>query len=588
MLEMFQQSINSAMADFYSARRQAQMEQLLARLTGKSAALLSYEEIAHNLRPAGGSDRGLQDIPLNAIVGSVGRYHDFTRSFLPRHDSAKERWINVQIAANDPVGLPPIEVYQLGQVYFVLDGNHRVSVARQMGSTHIEAHVTEIRTRVPLTPDIQPDGLIIKARYADFLEQTRLDEQRPGADLSVTAPGQYRILEEQIECHRQALSQTQQRVIAYQEAAIDWYDTVYLPVIEVIREQGILRDFPNRTETDLYAWLVEHRQALAEELNWEVKPQAVAAHLATQHSSRPQRILARMGEKLLDAVVPDSLDGGPPPGQWRREQVALPDRLFTDILVTIGDNPGSWVAMEYALEVARREEGGRLYGLHVVAADSLKEGKQAQILRAEFERRCQAVHMDGQWAVETGGVARTIGNRARWTDLVVVSLAYPPAPQPLARLSSGFRTLIRRSARPILAVPTSPDTLSLKASQDKLCRALLAYDGSLTAQEALFVATYLTNRWHMSLVVVAVEEKGVAAATALTQAQEYLALRGVPATFIAESGPVAKAILRTATAHQSNLLILGGYHFTPVVEVVRGSTLEQLLRQARQPLLICR
>ena len=94
-------------------------------------------------------------VPLDSIVGSVGRYEDFTRDFLPRRDSDKERWARVEFLANESTGLPPVELFQIGDAYFVNDGNHRVSVARQSGHTHIEAYVTDVHTRVPLSPGIQ-------------------------------------------------------------------------------------------------------------------------------------------------------------------------------------------------------------------------------------------------------------------------------------------------------------------------------------------------------------------------------------------------------------------------------------------------
>ena len=100
----------------------------------------------------------------DAIVGSVGRYADFTRSFLPRRESSARRWAAVRTALPDVAAFPPITVYQVGEAYFVLDGNHRVSVARQAGATHIPAYVTEIETPVPLTPDARPDELICQAK----------------------------------------------------------------------------------------------------------------------------------------------------------------------------------------------------------------------------------------------------------------------------------------------------------------------------------------------------------------------------------------------------------------------------------------
>ena len=140
---------------------EAAIQEVLARISGKSNQLLSYEEVAEKLKLHARTDRGVQHIPLDAIVGSVGRDTDFTRAFLPRRAVDQQRWANVKAAMEDGAGLPPIEVYKVGEVYFVMDGNHRVSIARQEGSTSIEAHVIEVRTNVPLTPDVQPDDLII-------------------------------------------------------------------------------------------------------------------------------------------------------------------------------------------------------------------------------------------------------------------------------------------------------------------------------------------------------------------------------------------------------------------------------------------
>ncbi len=580
MSELSSLSFSSAVRDFHRARRKAALQAIMARLTGKSADLLSYEDVRQKLKARGAASWGLRDIPLDAIVGSVGRYADFTRSFLPRQDSDAERWARVKVAVTDWGGLPPIKVYQIGEAYFVLDGNHRVSVARQVGATHIQAYVTEVRTKVPLSPDAQPDDLILKAEYADFLERTHLNELRPQADLSVTAPGQYQVLEEHIEVHRYFMGLEQEREIPYQEAVGHWYDEVYWPVVQVIRERGILRDFPGRTETDLYLWVSEHHAELEQELGWEIRPEEAAADLAARFSPRRQRVVARVSEKLLDAVTPDELEAGPRPGQWRKERLATRqhDRLFADILVAVNGEEAGWYALEQALEVARRE-GARLHGLHVVPSEKQRNSEAAQAVQAEFNRRCEEAGVPGRLALEIGKVPRRICERARWNDLVVLSLSYPPAPQPIARLGSGLSTLLRRCPRPVLAVPES---------SSHLARVLLAYDGSPKADEALFVATYLSGRWNIPLTVVTVIEMGRTTSDTLARAQKYLETHGVQAAFVKESGPVAEAILKTAEEHQSDLIVMGGYGFRPVLEVVVGSAVDQILRASRRPVLICR
>jgi nucleotide-binding universal stress UspA family protein len=576
-------SFSTAVRDFRRARQRAALQEILARLTGRSSGLLNFEEVRRRVRASGVESKALREIPLDAIVGSVGRYADFTRTFLPRRDSDQERWARIKVATSDLVGLPPIEVYQMGDVYFVLDGNHRVSVARQLGATTIQAYVTKLRTRVPLTPDMEPDDLIIKEEYADFLERTALDELRPEADLSVTVPGQYRELLEHIDVHRHFMGNEWQRFMPYEEAVTHWYDMVYLPIVRVLRERGILEEFPGRTETDLYLWIGEHRAALAEEMGWEVEPELIAAGLAEEASNRPRRpgVVSRVGERLLGAVLPVELDPGPPAGEWRRNRldVRRDDRLFLDILVPVSGEAVGWHAVEQAIVVARRE-GGRLHGLHVVPTEEQANSEDTLAVQDEFNHRCQAAGIPGELFIEVGPVTEVICGRAQWTDLVVVNLAYPPGAQPLARLGSGFRKLVNRCARPILAVPGTTTGLE---------RPLLAYDGSPKAHEGLYITTYLGGRWGTPLVVATVSSGNGAAAKALGEARAYLEEHGVAqVSYVEPSPPVAAAILETAEREGCDWLIMGGYGTAPVFEVVLGSVVDQVLRESSRPVLICR
>ncbi len=551
---------------------------ILARLTGKSAELLSFDDVRHKLRVGSSIPRGVQDIPLNAIVGSAGRYTDFTRSFLPRQDSDERRWARVG-ATNDLLALPPIEVYQIGEAFFVLDGNHRVSVARQKGLRYIPAYVYEVQTRVPLSPDVQPDDLIVKAEAAAFLEYTRLGEVCPEADLMVSIPGQYVHLENHIEVHRYFMEEERGHEIPLEEAACDWYRTAYLPVVQVIREQAILQDFPGRTEADLYLWLSQHRVAIRKELGLDIQPEAAVAELAARFSPRPERVAARMARRVLSAVMPDELGAGPPPGQWRKEHLAThrAGRLFDDMLVAVSGDEAGWRALDQAIEIARREQA-RVYGFHAAASEDESALDKARSVEAEFNRRCQAVGLVGQLAFEVGEVARQVSERSWWVDLIVLSLSYPPSPQPLAKLSSGLRTILRQCARPVLAVP---------GPASRLARALLAYDGSPRADEALFVAMYLAGQWHMPLVVLTVETDRTKL-EAQQRAREYLAERGVEAMLAHQRAPVAEAILAAAEEYQCDWIIMGSYGPNPLVEIVRGSVVDEVLRGSRKPVLICR
>ena len=566
-----------AVRDFQRARKEAAMQQILARLQGKSDKLLCYDDVRRHLRATGKPiERGLQEIPLDKIVGSVGRYQDFTRSFLPKKDSDEERWARVMAAVSDMRGMPPIEVYQVGDAYFVKDGNHRVSVARQMGSKTISAYVTEIETRVPLTADDDPDEIICKARYADFLEQTNLDKLRPGADLLMTFCGQYPVLLSQInaECCLLGDENLECEPGDWKTAVTRWYDDVYMPVIKIIRELGVMRRFPERTETDIYVLLSERREELEDALAWRIDPKTVVPELLQEQEPRP--LLSR----VIDAVAP-VLEEGPSPGQWRQQQLALhrEDHLFENILVLLEGIEGDWRILNRVIRWAQ-VDNDHILGLHVVPHKADANSEAVQALRAEFERRCQEAGVVGEFAIEVGNMTTAIIKRAAWVDLVVINLTNPPEDQPLARLKPGWGRLIQRCPRPILVIPDGVET--------SLDRALLAYDGSAKANEALFVATYFAVRWQTSLTVLTVQTQRTEA-SALAQARAYLEKHGVTeAEYVLADGPIADAILETAESYGSNLLIMGGFGWQPVMRVVLGSTVEHMLREFKRPILICR
>ncbi|MBN1135060.1 MAG: DUF4032 domain-containing protein [Anaerolineae bacterium] len=283
---------------FSRARRRALWQGVLGLLKGKQgiqSGLLSFDAVRDKLKIRGQHYAGLQMIPLDKIVGSVGRYQDFDRAFLPAQEHIRERW-RVVYEATQKEGLPPIEVYKIGDAYFVRDGHHRVSVLKEMGATHVEAYVTELETPVPLPADTVEADLDLKGEYAAFLFETGLDRLRPEQQIEFTVPGQYRKLEEHIAVHRYFVSQRESREVPYGEAVARWYDEVYCPLVEIIREAEILEQFPGRTEADLYLWLIEHRYYLSEETGYEVPLEEAAADFSAEFSRGP-------GRKELEAGV---------------------------------------------------------------------------------------------------------------------------------------------------------------------------------------------------------------------------------------------------------------------------------------------
>jgi nucleotide-binding universal stress UspA family protein len=571
----------SAMADFRDARRKAAFRQTLERLTGQSNELLSYDTVANQLGSQGSAERGLREIPLDAIAGSVGRPNDFTRDFLPKYDGDLERWTKVRMLAGDPgtSGLPPIKVYQVGAAYFIVDGHHRVSVARALGATHIQAYVTEVHTRAPLSANATPDEVIAKAESIAFLEETGLGARRADADLAVTVPGDATHLTSQVDLHQQALAEARGESVSRADAAEHWYDTVYLPAVQVLREQGVSRLFPDYSEADLYLMVSAHRRQLEEALGWEISPQLGAANLAAQQSAANPGVVSR-AKRLLEAVVPREFKPGPEAGAWRRERTAArySDHLFSDILVPLPDRKAPSVALDLALKLAARE-GSHVHGLHVVSSARRQTGAAVETLREKFAEACQGAGITGSLAVEVGEVSRKVCDLASLNDLVVIPLAHPPGKKLLARLGSGFRTIVRRCPRPVLAVsgPAEPPGPMV-----------LAYDGSPKAEEALFVAAYFAETWRAPLTVVTVAAQNFDPDSVLGHVRDYLEMHEVEAAYeVRATGTPAEAVLSTAENKNAALILMGGYGSNPVVEAVLGSALDQVLRQSRRPVLIC-
>ncbi len=564
------QTKETAIDEFIRARRRADLEKIVASLTGKSADLLSFEEVRMKVHGVRGNRRVLKDVPLDAIIGSVGRYDDFTRDFLPRRDSDRDRWAKVERLANDERGLPPVDLFQIGDVYFVNDGNHRVSVARQMGHSHIEAYVTNVHSRVPLSPNVQPKDLILKAELADFLECTRIDSLRPGADITVTSPGAYADLLEHIEVHRYFMGLDQKREVPFEEAVTHWYDTVFSPVVEVIKKGDILSEFPGRTHADLYLWILRHRAELEKELNWEIRTETAAADFAARRSAAPDRVITRVGKRLLESIVPPALDAGPPVGEWRREHLANRGggAMFIDLLVAVEEGATGLHGLELGLKIAQMERA-IVHGLHMVSSADQIDAEETSALRVAFNRTCHAAGIPGRLAVEVGNLAESVCERARWSDLVVLD-------------RSGNETtlhdIIQHVSRPVLLVPRPAREIK---------RALLVYDGSPKAKEGLYVATYLASRHKISLTIFATREGDQRAMQkTVTVAVRHLRKNGVDAAGFEASGPIPQAIRDSASQTQSDLIITGGYNQHPLF--APKTALDQLMRISELPLLICR
>jgi len=321
---------------------------------------------------------------------------------------------------------------------------------------------------------------------------------------------------------------------------------------------------------------------LEAEYEWEVTPEVAARDLSTQEGSDRTRLLARLSDWVVEPLL------GRAPGVWRTQQLALRgESLFSEVLVSVTGRESSWVAVDRALEVLQHEHG-RLLGIHVVRSEGERDSEVVRALRTEFDRRCEEVGIQGFLGVQAGEIGASICRRARWSSLVVIGLAHPPGNRLADRLTSGLRWLIQNCTAPVLTVPE----FAAPQCPPEFSSALLAYDGSPKADEALYLASYLANRGDIALTVLAVREQGRPVGgqpvPALAKAREYLERHGVGATYLTKAGPVAETILDTAAECASALIMMGGYGFSPPVQLVLGSAVDQVLRESQIPVLICR
>lgn len=253
----------SAMADNDFSK--ARMRELLFRIAGflvpGQRQLLGLEEVMAVIKPKSEAYRGVIPVPVDRIVGSEGRYRDFARGFLPKHDHLRPRWVRVDLAHYKDIPLPPVRLYELGGAYFVRDGNHRVSVAKMKGAAEIDAEVISLSSEIRIEPDMTIEELkkaVTAYEKAQFYEHTRFGELTGDTELDFSSPGRYDEIMEHIATHKYYINEGSSAEISMDEAIISWYEKVYKPIADTIRADRLAQRFPGRTTSDLYAYIVKH------------------------------------------------------------------------------------------------------------------------------------------------------------------------------------------------------------------------------------------------------------------------------------------------------------------------------------------
>jgi hypothetical protein len=257
-----------AQFDFGRARRRRALSQIAARLRRQTdlTAILPFEEVVRALGRRGERNLGLQTILLDSIVGTVDRSREFDRRFRPTSGRVRPRWERINTAQRKGQPMPPIDVYRIGELHFVKDGHHRVSVARALGYDDIDAYVTEIITELGAGSEIRLSELPLKSHQRLFFERVPLPADAR-TEIKLSDEWRYAALAEAVEAWGFRASQDRGELMSRSEVAESWYDDEYRPVVEMLREAELIRQ--GMTETEAYMRVAHLRYLLLRTHGWD-------------------------------------------------------------------------------------------------------------------------------------------------------------------------------------------------------------------------------------------------------------------------------------------------------------------------------
>ncbi|MBQ0039037.1 MAG: transcriptional regulator [Treponema sp.] len=291
--------------DFSKAHTKALFNEIHHFLNPEAAKLIPLQEMKAILKPKNEIYKGMEVIPVNLIVGSEGRHSDFDNHFFPKSNFLKNRWERVDMAHYQDIILPAISVYELGGLYFVRDGNHRVSVAKSKGIENIDAEVVSLQTEIKLKPGSTKEQMIkqvIEYEKRVFYNETNFGDITDYWCLNFSIPGQYDIIYNHILCHKYYINSTMTEEIPMDEAVLSWFQNVYLPVINVIARRKIIKHFKGKCMGDLYLYLVQYWDELKQKIGGEFPLEEAAKDFTNQYGKisfrrRMRNFLARIKMK---------------------------------------------------------------------------------------------------------------------------------------------------------------------------------------------------------------------------------------------------------------------------------------------------
>lgn len=289
-------------ADFEKARLKQFLNSIFSFITNKPNSLYSFDEINKILKNKSQSYKGVQPVPIKNIIGSEGRYKDFDNFFLPKHTNTRDRWESIDSAYYKNISLPPVSLYKINDFYFVRDGNHRVSVAKEKDVEFIDAEVTELKLNFKFNSIDELKKIILNMEKENFYNVTNLKSLRKNVDIECSIIGNYDILLNHIEGHKYFLSENKGFEIPYHQAVTSWYDKVYMPIIELSKQEKIIDFFKDRTLSDLYIWFIEYWHKLKNELGFSVLPEVAIEEYAFKYGNKFKAGLKRKIKNFLEKI----------------------------------------------------------------------------------------------------------------------------------------------------------------------------------------------------------------------------------------------------------------------------------------------
>lgn len=554
-----------ALEDFHRLRSKAALDRFWAGIRGESLDLLAYDEVSSKLRAVSQTNLGLQQVALKNIIGSVNRTSDFDRNFRPLSDGDSTRWADVKAAMTSPftAGVPPVTLYKIGEAYFVMDGNHRISIAKEMGLDSVEAYVTEVKTKVSLSSSFTLEELAEKAALADFLEDTHLDRILPSVELSLNRIEYYPLLKEHIVVHQYYMGIDHKREVSFDEAAVDWYDHVYSPVVRIIEESGLRYEFPELTITDLYLWVLDKQQALLDKYGTSFKTENVIDFVAKQKGKQTKTVVTT-ADREMDMHVSGMAEGSS-------------DCLFRDILVGVSHSDIDLLALQQAMMINRCKDGN-IIGLHVKAETDFATEQTEAELETSFYQQLNEREMSGRFIKMTGNISKTLQEYGLLSDITVVKLSYPPGGAVFDRLGSGVITLLQSSRRPIMFV---------KEVVAPVNRILLMLDEDEKSREAFYIAVYYAARYGCGLIIAMPEKDSKSSQDAFSFAKSYLDAIDLEFQSITlSSTSLVENLVSLIEENSISTVMMGGYRSTGLLGRLFSSNVDRVLELSPVPVLV--